>query len=672
MHLPFMQRFPALTAWDSVELTRADLRRALSAEQGKSLDRVLRGGCRTIGDLIKHSEASVTDWRAIGAGKAAGICDLVRALDLVLSGGQAPELNREPGEGPIPVAGDADPGWEELVRRFASDFDYDAAMDVNGASGYEERDSDVPGEALRLLQFWASSVLQTGGRADALRHALTSSSLPDDVAAALEELTQAPVGLDPFSDLGAILFELGLGDDRSRDILVNRITARNPEGLQTLGDRHQVTRERIRQLEARILDRVTRAYPHEDAMRVVRWLGHSIRVEVGAFAPVSAVDAVAPHLERGIVHLALRLEGYKFFGEHVAAVAFELPEVDELDIEAGVVDVGALVSLLVDRGVNERFVDDAIAAMPEFEWLGELLVTKTRNFVDRAVIVISQYGDEMDVDQLWELTAPEANKRGFRHRVFEDERFVRTAPNQVALAAWGLEQYTTITEAMSSAVQAGPWELEDLAEDLAERFGVSPSSVRFTARAPMFRISEGMLELRPDDDPYIPRNAVATVPGLFADPGDGRLRWNLVVDKEILRGSGRSAPPELATSLGVDPGDKGVLLWENSAIALSWPTSSHTGPRIGSLKAMAESLGCVAGDTLNLSIAVADNTVDATRILSTDLNQEHAFRTITGVRPSDLVGLRRALDCSGGEVAVLMKRGEQVLAEAVVRAIAAG
>lgn len=662
-YVPFRKRFPALTRWQDVDLSSPDVRRSLQPGQEPLLWRALEGGCRNLGDLLDHSEASVLRWRSVGVGKAARISDMLRTLESQLG-----ELARTQALGgdSVPAAAtstEPDAHLERLVRRLAFDFDFDAAP---GAALTDEGDSEVDG-AVEVLCAWAATVGGAGSRADALTRALNASSVPVDVANALDVLGDAAVEPDPFSNLETVLLELGLDDPRSRSILFDRITAPDPLGLQALGDKHRVTRERIRQLETKVRDSIVAAYPQASAMRVVRWLGHALREELGAFAPVEAAQGIAPHIDPQLLRLAIYLEGYGFSDGHIVAKVFELPEEHELDVEAGVVDLSDLAFQLVSRGVREQFVDAAIASLPGFEWVGELLVTRSRNFVDRAVIVINQHGEPMDVEELRQRAAPSASCRGFRQRVFEDERFVRTSRNDVALAAWGYEEYRTVSEAMSSAVQAGPWELDDLADDLAERFGVSPNSVRMYAYAPVFRVRDGMLELRPSDDPYVPRDSLASVQGLFGDPGDGRFRWNVVVDKDLLRGSGRAAPSELATAVGLMPGGRTVLVCEDLAIGLTWPVTSHTGPRIGSLKSVAESLECELGDYLNLSVSCLEKTMLATKIRPDEVAQRGRFQTMTGVDPGDLGGLRQVLDCQDGEIAVLVKRGDGQLADVVVQ-----
>lgn len=668
--LPFRRRFPDLTRWQGLDLSGPDLRRSLDPGHERLMWRALEGGCRTLGDLLSHSEVSVLQWRSVGVTKAAQIAGMLATLEARMP---RPSTSPSPADDvpqPWPEAiVEPDRDLERLVRRLHVDFDFDGAS-VYSSAKQEVRD-DGAGAAIAVLCGWAATVGGITNTADALASALNSASLPLDVFDALEELAGCAQERDPFSDLETVLADLGIGDPRSRSILLDRIVAPDPLGLQTLGDMHDVTRERIRQLETRIRGVITTSYPAANSMKVVRWLGHELRERVGAFAPAGAAFKIAPHLDPNLMRLAIYLEGYRCRDGYLVADGFELPDEDALEVDAGVVDLGDLVFQLGERGVKEEFVDSAIAAMRGFEWVGEMLVVATKNFVDRAAIVIDQHGEPIDVEILRGIAAPEASVRGFRQRVFEDERFVRTSRNSVALAVWGHDEYTTLPEAMRDAVKAGPWELDDLAEDLAERFAVSPNSVRMYAAAPMFRVRDGMLELRPTDDPYIPRNALASVSGLFGDPGDGAFRWNVVVDKDILRGSGRAAPPELAAAIGLSPGERVVLACANHAIGFTWPLTSHTGPHVGSLKAVAEVLECKLGDMLNLTVSYLEKTVSAVRIESNEVRQVASFRIMTGVDPDDLDGVQRVVGCTDGLIAALVKRGDGHIAELVAEAMGA-
>ena len=214
----------------------------------------------------------------------------------------------------------------------------------------------------------------------------------------------------------------------------------------------------------------------------------------------------------------------------------------------------------------------------------------------------------------------------------------------------------------------GELPVTDLAEDLASQYDVSTSSVVAYSSAPIV-VKEGVVSLRGAEDPYVPRWRPSRVAGLY-QASTHSLIWHVDVDGDMLRGSGRAVPAEIAGFLAVSPGARATLSNPVHDVTLNWLATSHTGPNLGSLKAHVESLDAGQGDSLRLVFDRRDGSVVASLIGSTTLNEAPAERLerLTGLAVSD-EGVRAlfasALHVNASDVEEsLRRRGDSDVADA--------
>ena len=83
----------------------------------------------------------------------------------------------------------------------------------------------------------------------------------------------------------------------------------------------------------------------------------------------------------------------------------------------------------------------------------------------------------------------------------------------------------------------------------------------------------------------------------------------MVVDADLLRGSGRALASEVATFLGMEPGVRITLRSEVRDVPVNWLVTSHMGPNIGSLKAQVDALGAVEGDVVRVRVDRSSHTL---------------------------------------------------------------
>ena len=216
----------------------------------------------------------------------------------------------------------------------------------------------------------------------------------------------------------------------------------------------------------------------------------------------------------------------------------------------------------------------------------------------------------------------------------------------------------------------GKSSITDLQDNLEERFGASRASVAMVRAAPIFANHGQQIWLRGADEPFVPRNTPHVIPGHYRT-GD-RLVWRLKADRELMRGSGRSAPPEIAAFVGLQPGANTKLRATPRDVHFAWLMTSHVGPQMGSLKQLAESEGIAEGDELFL---VVDRASHSARVRPAPAADAAAADETAAESVSRLTGLPIHACATQGELAAcvfvavdelidtLVSRGEDHIAQ---------
>jgi hypothetical protein len=293
---------------------------------------------------------------------------------------------------------------------------------------------------------------------------------------------------------------------------------------------------------------------------------------------------------------------------------------------------------------------------------------------DQSVAVLTVTGVPMSDDEIAERLARQISVRGLRNRLMDDARFTRVTKSEFALTSWGLPEYGGIVASMVQRLEeSGPTTVADLARHLAERHAIKAGSVAAYAGAPIFIRDGDLLRLRRTDEPYSPALDVSAVRGLFR-LGPRKFAWHVPVDHDVLRGSGRFFPAEVATAIGVYPGRSETLANSVREVRITWTATTHMGPSSSSLRAHAEALGATKGDRLRLIIDGAARTADVS-VVPPRIDGVAALAELLDLATDalSLERLGRALDVSAEDVErTLRRRGEDDIADVVGAALHAG
>jgi len=381
-------------------------------------------------------------------------------------------------------------------------------------------------------------------------------------------------------------------DARTMSILDARLLepSTKPITLQQLADMHQVTRERIRQIEE-VGSKTLRSIADEGRYMALRHARRRIG-ELGAAFPVREVglDTAWTAVERTLLWL---VGPYHIDQDWAVLARYDgrsglAMEAFQTVADNGVAFVFDYFEALADVGVNREHVDD-VGNSIDLELVGDQLIFPGGGMGDRAVQRLTVVGRPMSLDELFEGEKAGRSRSGFANAVQSSPKIVRTGKNRYALREWGDSEYPGILPAMVARLQANaphPLVVRELADELEAEYGVAGNSIHMYATMhPLFVSGDGLVRLRATGEPYEPDVNLADTASCFLI--DGQWSFRVLVDRDILRGSGRHIPEAFAVHLGGQPLVRGQLRGPNGEISIGWDMN----PWIGSVRREAASLG---------------------------------------------------------------------------------
>ena len=463
---------------------------------------------------------------------------------------------------------------------------------------------------------------------------------------------------------------------RSRIIMLTRIStfAANKCTLQELADQFNVTRERIRQVEARVR-RQLQKFLKTDAAVPIRWRSETLRQQLGVAAPTNSVEHLltAPPGCHDHRHILLEMAGpYEdsdgWFTLCSAQTDDPTPTVLSHADENGRFDIELAHSLLTTWGVKESYHEAWLMRDKSIRQFNGQLVRWGGSIPDRMVFALSDLRRPATVDEMMSHVGETRARVSVGNALVSDHRLVRVNRSHWGLASWGLPEYSGVAESMRSILEelGGPLSIAEMARLLKKSFGVVESTTLAYCSAPMFLVEGESLRLRGlGDEPFqCDADQIWRTPGVFR-LGPKRLGRLLKVDTDLIRGSGSSLTHAAGAILYVKVNDH--LSFSNRSgdrVDITFPETSIVGPSIGSVRRIAEALAAKEGDNLTLILDRSDMSISThlTDQKDTSPSWEIVGR-LTGLpSPVNLSTLAGTLGCETGEVrSFLRARGDDVV-----------
>jgi hypothetical protein len=403
-----------------------------------------------------------------------------------------------------------------------------------------------------------------------------------------------------------------------------KLASSKPSTLQKIAEERSLSRERVRQLEAKF-ERDLEQVLADDPEHFLHRASRSLAERLGGLARAEDLTQAVEELAGGTdvlhpehrVRLLLNLAGpYKMEGAWCTHCTFstEARELLEGLTESGPSPLAAATEGLVVLGCSPGDTETWIDSFKDYRVLEGYLVRRGRSMVDRGIAVLEIRKEPMTLEEIFEVLDEKRSPRSFKNQMQGDERVMRRGLKQYGLADWGGEEYTSVADEMAQEIErrGGGGDLDELAQFLHRRFGVSPSSVRMYAQGAQFHV---------DEEGRIAIASAIEAPGTKPLPltrSCFRLRdgwaWRRTVDHDVLRGSGSGIPLGFAKELGLKPADSRKLETPYGPLSCSW--QSHSA-HIGTLRRAAEAYGAKGGDYLFV-VALGEERADVRHAAAAD------------------------------------------------------
>ncbi|WP_102417223.1 sigma factor-like helix-turn-helix DNA-binding protein [Mycobacterium sp. 4858] len=456
-------------------------------------------------------------------------------------------------------------------------FPGDSSVAVSNQSGWV--DSLV--EDLTSIATWYSTI---GSLNQPLIDGQVAPGTPDEIIKARQRIAALRVS-DILSEQEserdvAALFDgaLSVLDTRATEVLSARLFADDPVTLDQLGQRYDVTRERIRQIEGQARGTMMTVVSKDGPLAMI---SESVRGLIGTIRPLDDLLEMIPALGREVERVgqpAWRLldrlddayeieDGWCVVPTMSAALELTRTQLAERANQYGVVRLDELD--LVESSHPDRRPDLTASWLTHCGYIisGECVLVRTSSVGDYAAAVLFLEGSPLSSQEIVDRFVFDRSARSLGNALGDDDRFERVDRDRWALKEWGMEAYTGIRSMIRELVarSGGRARLNDVVEYITGRYSVSASSVVAYAAAAPFTTKDGIVQLGGE---RTARKSPRRTRRLFRRADGWAYRVRITTDH--LRGSGSVAPIAIATILDMTEGQTVQLDSPLGPQAVAW------------------------------------------------------------------------------------------------------
>ena len=409
--------------------------------------------------------------------------------------------------------------------------------------------------------------------------------------------------------LGRLALTLDAASETECTIIEHRLLRTSPATLEAVGSQVGVTRERIRQVQARIERKI-----HAALGRGLRIISATLKEPLGHVVSQSELEGRIEQLLPADESLATRIFRKALLND----MGFTLDNGVYLDAQA-------MEQLEYIRASIRRLADDVglvdeqrlVASLPSEEWVqwwpwvrercglhdlfGSLGLRDSGKARAKAALI--SIGRPATREEIARVCGFGENKTGSHLSVIPS--VVKADKDRWGLKDWVDDEYEGIVGEIIQRIEedGGATTTERLLTELPDKFGVNPISVRAYMQTPKFVIRDGWISLANTSSIQL-RDLDDVIDG--RDHG-GAPYWTFVVEDRFFDGySVTGVPAEFAKALGCAP-DAGKRiridnLPDRVELSIRWPLASTTGASLGYLAEPLKHLGLEPGQRARVTI----------------------------------------------------------------------
>ena len=331
---------------------------------------------------------------------------------------------------------------------------------------------------------------------------------------------------------------------------------------------------------------------------------------------------------------------------------------DAVFTQCGAPSTAALTRELTDIGMTHDAAIDFVETRPGLRRFGDRWLRWGSSTADKTEALLHLSGSPASPEIIAAAIGEECQPSSVREVLYADRRFTRATRRTWALRQWGLDEYGGLFAEIGERIDAagGTISVTTCVRDMTAAFpDVAESSIRTYFTAPGFVVEKGMLRRRTSTDSWPAVRPLNTARGAFHN-GRNEIRLAILVNDDILRGSGQPITAAVAAALAVTPDQQRVFTNPHGDLTVTWRLSSPT-PRMSSLRAHTTAIAAARGDTMVLAFNVPRSSVDVTRIMAGE-DPLARLPALLGqpIRTTPVAALARALRCRPGDVAAILRR----------------
>ena len=392
-------------------------------------------------------------------------------------------------------------------------------------------------------------------------------------------------------------------------IIEHRLLRTPPTTLEAVGLQVGVTRERIRQIQARIERKI-----HAALGRGLRIIAATLKEPFGDVVSQSELEGrIAELLPAGqglatrllrkalLDEMGFTLDNGVFLDKQATQELRNIrAEARRLADDVGLVDEQRLIASLPNEGWR-RFWPWVRERCGLHDLFGSLSLRDSGKARVKAALI--SIGRPATREEIAQMCGFGENKAGSHLSVIPS--VVKADKDRWGLKDWVDDEYEGIVGEIIQRIEedGGATTTERLLTELPGKFGVNPMSVRAYMQTPKFVIRDGWISLANTSSIQL-RDLDDVIDG--RDHG-GAPYWTFAVEDRFFDGySATGVPPEFAKALGCAPDAGERVRIDNlpdcAELSIRWPLASTTGASLGYLAEPLEHLGLEPGQRVRVTI----------------------------------------------------------------------
>ena len=247
-----------------------------------------------------------------------------------------------------------------------------------------------------------------------------------------------------------------------------------------------------------------------------------------------------------------------------------------------------LYSSLEKMGLREPGIDYLVKKY-QLTKFGAFFILPTSNVIDLCIAGLHLIGEPVEIEQLMADLGINKNKNSLGDRLRNDHRVMRVGKKRIALREWeDLDEYEGIAETIERYVKKNNncVRLKDIQTHLSQFPDISERSVNAYLDAPQYEILDGYVYLLKQQD--FRKVKAKFNENTFPLPNDRhKIVHRFRIDDDVRRGSGNIIKTGFAGALNIQPGKKQTFSSQFGEIKIYWnPRLSQ--PARGSIKHIIE------------------------------------------------------------------------------------